>query len=460
MHLPVLGVATLVLSVVALPTDSSSNSSSTDTDELAALIQTFADQPEALVVLGLSSLTRRQSIDFALADELPDPVAVDPNSYNRTEAINAVIAEVNDDPLLQKRDSVLVGRDGSTGYTSSISLGNAAMSAPLNCNNADTYMGSRLWNDGFFDETRCAAACTAQSIYNAKHPPSTGQPKLCQFYNTYILLKNGVKQGQYCTLYTQAWDASKATNKGQYRGQDKFTIDSSFIATNATDSGDVSCPSDISYLSANGADFCSAYISYNPPTLSSTIVSTPPTAFATSVETSLTTSTSYSVTTQTSVVSTVTLPAGNQRRAVQTPASVSSWSPSRISAACSQVATGKVTTTLTSTAPTLTSTVLTTTVQTVITTQPTTLVTLTTTTTTAAAACVPTNVVSNGGFESINGQGIGKLAADWTPSSTFAYPGDVWQHSPLDFEPDPLWTQHVQPNIQARVLFVEVQTNY
>jgi hypothetical protein len=409
MHLPSLGVATLVLSAAALPTDSS-----VDTVALAALVQTFANRPEALALPDLSPPTRRQSIDFALADGLPDPVAVDPNSYNRTEAINAVVAETSSDPLPQKRDSALVGRDASIGYTSSIPLGNAAINAPLNCNNADTYMGSRLWNDGFFDETRCAAACTAQSIYNAKHPPSNGQPKLCQFYNTYILLKNGAKQGQYCTLYTQAWDASRATNKGQNRGQDKFTIDSSFIATNATDSGDVSCPSDVPYLSANGADFCTAYISYAPPTLSSTVVSTPPTAFATSIETVFTTSTAYSITTQTSVVSTVTLPAGNQRRAVQTPASVNSWSPSRISAACSQVATGKVTTTLTSTAPTQTSTVLITTVQTTVTTQPTTLVTLTTTTTTAAAACVPTNVISNGGFES----SAGYLAYGWTPSGT------------------------------------------
>jgi hypothetical protein len=50
------------------------------------------------------------------------------------------------------------------------------------------------------------------------------------------------------SLYTQAWDASKATNKGQYRGNDHYTISQSTIALNATSNGDVSCPSDVPYL--------------------------------------------------------------------------------------------------------------------------------------------------------------------------------------------------------------------
>lgn len=242
-------------------------------------------------------------------------------------------------------------------------------------------------------------------------------------------MKNDVKQGQYCTLYTQVWDASRATKKGQYRGSDKFTIDSSFIATNATNAGDVSCPSDAAYLSANGAEFCTAYISYTAPTLSATTIQTPATAIVTSVETDLTTSTVYSFTTQTSVVSTVTVPAANQKRALQTPASVLSWSPARISAACSQVATGKVTTTVTSTASTQTSTILSTTVQTVFTTQPTTLVTLTTTTTTAAAVCTPSVVQYlnyNGGFESWRGT----TATSWTASQgTYPVNNKAYAHS-------------------------------
>jgi len=429
MRFPLLGVTALVLSAVALPTDNSTDPRFIDPEDYAAVTQAFADHPQILAILGLSLPTRRQSIDFALADGLSDPAPVDPNNYNQTAAIDAVVAEINADPLPQRRDTALVKRDVSTGYASSIPLGNVAINAPLNCNGADTYMGSRLWNDGYFDEARCAAACTAQSIYNAKHPPSSGQPKLCQFYNTYILLKNDVKQGQYCTLYTQAWDVSRATNKGQYRGSDKFTIDSSFIATNATISGDVSCPSDAAYLSANGAEFCTAYISYTAPILSATTIQTPATAIVTSVETDLTTSTVYSFTTQTSVVSTVTVPAANQKRALQTPASVLSWSPARISAACSQVATGKVTTTVTSTASTQTSTILSTTVQTVFTTQPTTLVTLTTTTTTAAAVCTPSVVQYlnyNGGFEIWRGT----TATSWTASQgTYPVNNRPYAHS-------------------------------
>lgn len=152
----------------------------------------------------------------------------------------------------QNRDFVLAGRDGATGHTSSISLGNAAINAPLNCKGGDTYLGSKSWNDNFFIEERCAAACTAQSNYNVVHPPSSGVPKTSQFYNTYILLKNGAQQGQYCSLYTKAWYSSKAMNTGQMRGSDKFTIGSSIIASNATNSGVVSCCTAGNFVSNGG----------------------------------------------------------------------------------------------------------------------------------------------------------------------------------------------------------------
>lgn len=140
-----------------------------------------------------ADLVRRQDIDFALADSLPDPNLTVSSQYNEASAISAIIADIDENPLPQKRGIV---RRGISGY-SSITVGNAAINAPLNCIGGDTYMGSKLWNDQFFDETRCAAACTAQSVYNVKHPPSKGSPKTCQFYNTYVLSKNDVVQGQY-----------------------------------------------------------------------------------------------------------------------------------------------------------------------------------------------------------------------------------------------------------------------
>jgi hypothetical protein len=194
----ILGLLTLGLSVAASPTDDYDYLSDTITEEQ------MTDRGLTLAVLSLLDLTlvnstsnlgRRQDIDFALADSLPDPITTSSSTYNQASALAAVIADINDDPLVQKRNSV--GRRAVSGYSNSISLGNAALNAPLNCNGVDTYMGSKLWADTIFDEARCAVACTAQSAYNLKHPPSKGSPKLCQFYNTYVLYKNGVSQGQY-----------------------------------------------------------------------------------------------------------------------------------------------------------------------------------------------------------------------------------------------------------------------
>lgn len=77
----------------------------------------------------------------------------------------------------------------------------------------------------------------------------------CQFYNTYALYKNDIYQGQYwwvqkrtnltfltmiSALYNQTWAGTYATNNGQWRGTDHYTIQSSYIASNATNPG--TCP--------------------------------------------------------------------------------------------------------------------------------------------------------------------------------------------------------------------------
>jgi len=98
-------------------------------------------------------------------------------------------------------------------------------------------MGYKLFQNQPFDVSLCAAACSAQTQYNLAHPPQDGQPMTCQFYNTYILLKNGENVGQYCSLYNETWDVSTATNVGQYRGSDQYTIEYSYSLSNATDAG-------------------------------------------------------------------------------------------------------------------------------------------------------------------------------------------------------------------------------
>ncbi|KAL1310534.1 hypothetical protein AAFC00_000817 [Neodothiora populina] len=116
------------------------------------------------------------------------------------------------------------------GYAQPTYLGAGAIEAPLDCNKHDTYMGVKIFTKGPFDASQCAAACTATSVYDL----SVGIPQTCQFFNTYLLLKNGSPVGQYCAMYNQTWPASYATNKGQWRGTNHYTIGHSYSYSNAT----------------------------------------------------------------------------------------------------------------------------------------------------------------------------------------------------------------------------------
>jgi hypothetical protein len=101
-------------------------------------------------------------------------------------------------------------------------LGEASINAPRDCQNTDTYMGYKLFENTPFDTALCAAACSAQTAYNVAHPPQTGAVRKCNYWNTYLLNKNGIAQGQFCAMYTEKWAASYATNVGQWRGNDQY----------------------------------------------------------------------------------------------------------------------------------------------------------------------------------------------------------------------------------------------
>lgn len=133
-------------------------------------------------------------------------------------------------------------------------------------------MGMRLLTDNApFDPQRCAAICDATSQYNIDHPgeDASKPPRLCKFYNTYILNKNYISQGQACAMYTQHWDPSIfATNDGQWDGQgNRYTISSSVFFYNTTDVTTPVCPADITRLQgdANAGAFCTSYNSYVAP---------------------------------------------------------------------------------------------------------------------------------------------------------------------------------------------------
>ncbi|KAI1343535.1 hypothetical protein F5Y15DRAFT_235938 [Xylariaceae sp. FL0016] len=123
-----------------------------------------------------------------------------------------------------------------------VSLGEATINAPLDCNGHDTYMGAKIFTTSYFDANLCAAACTSQNDYNTAHPPAGGKPELCKFFTTYLMIQNGSPQGQYCALYTQYWGPSYATNDGQWNGDDHYTIQYSFSYVDGDNNGLPNCP--------------------------------------------------------------------------------------------------------------------------------------------------------------------------------------------------------------------------
>lgn len=122
----------------------------------------------------------------------------------------------------QSREQFQVVIAGSNGYmTSSVPpvegytgtfLGDASINAPLGCNDQDTYMGFKIFTDGPFNPGLCAAACESQNEYNLAHPPASGDPMICRFFNTYMLAENGDPRGQVCAMYSNTWDSSYAVN--------------------------------------------------------------------------------------------------------------------------------------------------------------------------------------------------------------------------------------------------------
>jgi len=106
-----------------------------------------------------------------------------------------------------------------SGWTGPQKLGTNAINAPLyDCENRWSYLGYKLLQAGSVDPTLCAAACDAQTAYNAAHVLTATDPYPCNAFGSYILNKNNAtgtyQQGQMCTFYTANWDAKYAKNTG------------------------------------------------------------------------------------------------------------------------------------------------------------------------------------------------------------------------------------------------------
>ncbi|MCJ1305500.1 hypothetical protein MMC08_008314, partial [Hypocenomyce scalaris] len=96
----------------------------------------------------------------------------------------------------------------------------AAINAPLSSGAINSFQNA-------FDVTQCAVACQGQTAYDHIHA-TKGVYNACNFFNAYILSENNVPQGLYCSFYTQSWGPSYATNTGQTRGTDVYTVSESY----------------------------------------------------------------------------------------------------------------------------------------------------------------------------------------------------------------------------------------
>lgn len=113
-------------------------------------------------------------------------------------------------------------------------LKDATIAVPDTCQGTQTYIGMELFTSGVFDAGLCAAACSTRNLAISA---STKDTRTCQFFTTFMLYKNGISVGQYCSLYTTAWPSRYATNEGYSVENDKFTVGFSYSFENATDPG-------------------------------------------------------------------------------------------------------------------------------------------------------------------------------------------------------------------------------
>lgn len=103
-------------------------------------------------------------------------------------------------------------------------------------NHPSTCIGQGFF-PGPYDPTICAAYANAQNAINKNSPfwvkwfqlfTGTYNPYKCNFFNSYMLKKNGHHMGTYCSLFAQQYDGGYATYQPGYQGADYWSIESSF----------------------------------------------------------------------------------------------------------------------------------------------------------------------------------------------------------------------------------------
>jgi len=246
-----------------------------------------------MCLLGRSSEYHEQQISIR---GLTNPQVTDLNAVNKGQArggFTVAIAGSNGYVTTQ-----LTTPDG---YQSGVPYGKFAINAPYDAQGYNTYMGAKMFT-GVWNVNQCSQYCDAQTKYNLATAPKDGTPaKVCKFFNTYLLtakMANGqiVPQGQYCSLYTEAWPQTYATNGGQWRGQDQYTVDYSFGYSKIASSSDINplvgdskgatyqAVADIKWNTLQ--PYCSSLLGYTTPVTTITSMTTV-TPLTTSVQTSL-----------------------------------------------------------------------------------------------------------------------------------------------------------------------------
>jgi len=143
----------------------------------------------------------------------------------------------------QYRNKFHVVIAGSNGYQvtspsydvdgfSGISTGRATINSPNQCDSYITFKS----HTGPYDPNLCAADCLSE-----RNNPAQYSGKVCRYFASYQLIKNGQVQAQICALYTRKWDASYAVNTGYHSGRDTYTIFQAYSYSLDSDPGNTEC---------------------------------------------------------------------------------------------------------------------------------------------------------------------------------------------------------------------------
>ncbi|CZT44131.1 uncharacterized protein RSE6_04259 [Rhynchosporium secalis] len=125
-----------------------------------------------------------------------------------------------------------------SGFKGPVKLGGAINAPNDPVTDTNTYMGYKFFS---FDQVgtfasgvaACTAACTAQTGHNSRHPPKApAKPSVCNQAIVYLLSQNNQPQGIYCAMYSEEWAQKYATNYGQYRGSEFWSVSSAYAYTN------------------------------------------------------------------------------------------------------------------------------------------------------------------------------------------------------------------------------------